>query len=164
MKYDAYNTLNHYLALKIPTTVKELDVLIHNEDESSYSVANIFPETKVLDLDFAEVETAKSEARYRNSTMDCAFALYEESKIQMLLVEFRFNYSNLRNLNRIKLLNKVSGSIALLGNSIEIFEEYIFIFKPNLKAQAQRRLFMMNPRIPTNYIALDLNDLKLMYF
>lgn len=164
MKYDKVKTLAHPLAAKWPVVIVELDVIIHNEDDSSMSIANNFPGTQVLDLDRAEVETAKQESRLRNSTMDCSFAISDLNDTKMLLVEFRFNYLNLKNLNRNKLLDKVAGSILLLGNTIGIFQEYIFIFQPSLKAQAQRRLFMMNPKIPTNYIALDVNDLKSRFF
>lgn len=164
MKYDKNSTLTHSLAVKLPLIAIDLDLIIHNEDDLSLSVKNNFPDSKVLDMDLAEVETAKLEARLRNSTMDCSFAITELEDTKILLVEFRFNYVNLKNLNRNKLIDKVTGSISLLGNSIDIFPEYIFIFQPGLKAQAQRRLFMMNPKIPTNYIAYEVNDLKARFF
>lgn len=164
MKYSKNCTLAHYLAVKLPTILKDLDLIIHNEDDSSLKAANNFQDTKVMDMDAAEVETAKQDLRLQNSTMDCCFAISDLNNTKMLLVEFRFNYTNLKNLNRNKLLDKVAGSILLLGNTIEIFQEYIFIFQPSLKAQAQRRLFMMNPKIPTYYIALDINDLKSRFF
>ena len=164
MKYDKISTVSHYLAVKMSKIVVNLDLMIHSEDISSLIMANNFPDTKVLDIDAAEVEIAKYEFRLQNSTMDCSFAISDLNDTKMLLVEFRFNYLNLKNLNRNKLLDKVAGSILLLGNNIGIFQEYIFIFQPSLKAQAQRRLFMMNPKIPSNYIALEINDLKSRFF
>lgn len=164
MIYDKDSTLTHPLARRLPDIITGLDSIIHKEDDSSDCVANNFPDTLVLDLDAAEVATAKNESRDQNSTMDCAFAVKESNTVNMLLVEFRFNYINLKNLNRNKLIDKVVGSGLLLDHSVGIFNEYIFIFQPELKAQAQRRLFMMNPRIPTNYIALDVSDLKSRFF
>lgn len=164
MKYDLNSTINHYLAVRLPQIVTDLDLLISREDKSSIIVSNGFPNSKVMDLDAAEVEKARCESRPQNSTMDCSFAVSDLKETKMLLVEFRFNYVNLKNLNRKKLIDKVAGSILLLGNSIQCYPEYIFIFQPGLKAQAKRRLFMMNPQIPTNYIALDLNDLKSRFF
>lgn len=96
--------------------------------------------------------------------MDTTFAISNTSSIEMLLVELRFNYRNLSNLDRNELLGKVSGSINLLGNSVVINNNYIFIFQPNLIQQAINRLQRMNPRIPNNYIAMDLNQLISVYF
>ena len=92
--------------------------------------------------------------------MDCTFAISDDSKTEMLLVEFRFNYKNLQNLNRNKLVDKVECSQEILGNSIPINEKSIFIFQKNLKAQAQSRIYRMYPRVPNNYLAMDLDDLK----
>lgn len=82
----------------------------------------------------------------------------------MLLVELRFNYKNLANLNRIVLLEKVNGSFLALDNSVDINSNYIFIFQPHLVQQAINRLQRMNPKIPNNYTAMDLDQLIANYF
>ncbi len=85
------------------------------------------------------------------------------NKEEMLLVELRFNYQNLKNLKKSDLEGKVRGSVALLPNNV-IHTEYLFIFQPNLVAEARRRLARMNPVIPNNYKTMDLDKLKETYF
>ena len=92
--------------------------------------------------------------------MDCTFAISDDTKTEMLLVEFRFNYVNLQNLNRNKLVDKVQCSHEILGDPIPINKNSIFIFQKNLKAQAQSRIYRMYPRVPSNYLVMDLDDLK----
>jgi hypothetical protein len=163
MLYSQGDTLNHKIAVAYKACLLDLDDLIHQEDNLSVGNVGQFNSSVVIDLDSVEVLKAQAEVRQQNSTMDCSFAI-KDKKTEMLLVEFRFNYSNLKNLNRNKLISKVSGSILLLGNSIPINSNYIFIFHKNLVAQATSRFFRMNPRIPTNYIVMDLDYLKATYF
>ena len=71
---------------------------------------------------------------------------------------------NLRNLDRKALLGKVSGSMNILNNILEIHDYYYFIFDSNLKQQAINRLRRMNPVVPSNFIATDIDDLKSIFF
>ena len=96
--------------------------------------------------------------------MDTTFAISDSITLEMLLVELRFNYTNLANLNRTVLLEKVSGSHLTLKNIENIHRDYIFIFQPHLVQQAINRLQRMNPRIPNNYVAMDLSQLIQLYF
>jgi len=95
--------------------------------------------------------------------MDIAFAISDSLNIEILLVEFRFNYKNPNNLQKGDLEGKVSGSKSFLGNSVKINDNYIFIFKPNLIQQARNRMQRMNPKIPNNYIVMDLEGLVTKY-
>jgi hypothetical protein len=98
--------------------------------------------------------------------MDCTFAIEieETDSYEMLMVELRYNYLNLQNLTRTKLLDKVSGSTLALGNSVIISNIFIFIFTTALKEQARSRLFRMIPRVPNNYVVMDIYELKAQYF
>lgn len=160
MKYSKQKTASHIVAQTYPSCLVDIDQLIFKDDDSLLEVGNEFDNSDVIDLDGVEILRAQTERRNQKSTMDCTFAISDESKTEMLLVEFRFNYVNLQNLNRNKLVDKVECSHEILGDSIPINENSIFIFQKNLKAQAQSRLYRMYPRVPNNYLVMDLDDLK----
>ena len=89
----------------------------------------------------------------------------ENSTIKhMVIVELRLNYINPNNVRREELEEKAIGSIAALGSSIPVHDNFIFIFQSNLVEQARNRLYRMNPRIPSNYIVMDPNTLKHTFF
>jgi len=164
MEYNKVETENHIVSRTYFCCIKDFNRIILEEDDSLSVLPTVFTDIKVIDLDCVEIEKARREHRNRNRTMDSTFAISDSSSLEMLLVEFRFNYTNLANLNRLILLEKVTGSESILGNSVRIHRYYIFIFKPHLVQQAINRLQRMNPRIPNNYIAMDLNQFLLMYF
>ena len=86
-----------------------------------------------------------------------------------LNVENPYNYFN-KNRNREDLKKKIIDSITLLGETIDIHQEYYFVFKLyNLKGSpvldiAKRILFNVSQQNQQNYIALSLNDLKQRFF
>lgn len=160
MKYNNTETETHIVAKTYSSCLVDIDQLIFKDDDSLLEVGNEFDNSVVIDLDGVEILRAQADKRNRKSTMDCTFAISDDTKTEMLLVEFRFNYVNLQNLNRNKLVDKVECSQEILGDSIPINENSIFIFQKNLKAQAQSRIYRMNPRVPNNYLVMDLDDLK----
>ncbi|WP_136669328.1 hypothetical protein [Flavobacterium sp. H122] len=160
MKYNKPKTESHIVSQTYPSCLVDLDELIFKEDDSLIEVGSEFDNSTVIDLDGVEILRAQAERRNQKSTMDCTFAISDNSKTEMLLVEFRFNYINLQNLNRNKLIDKVAGSQEILGDSTPINDNNIFIFQKDLKAQAQSRLYRMYPRVPNNYVVMDLDDLK----
>lgn len=164
MKYNKVETKKHIVSQTYSCCVKDFNQIVLDEDDSLVELPSIFTNVEVLDLDCVEIAVARSEHRNQNRTMDTTFTISDASKLEMLLVELRFNYTNLANLNRIELLEKVAGSKLILGNSVKIFEDYIFIFQPSLVQQAINRLQRMNPRIPNNYVAMDLGQLLSIYF
>lgn len=157
-------TENHLVSKLYPDSLVDLDLLIHREDSESTGVKTQFNNSLVIDLDCVERVKATKECRRRFSTMDCTLAIRDETETNMLLVELRLNYKNLQNLNRNKLIDKVTGSTLLLSESPVIHPEYIFIFKTELKSQARNRFYRMSPRISNNYIVMDINDLSQKYF
>jgi hypothetical protein len=164
MKYDKLETNNHSVNLSHPCCNKDFNQILLDEDDSLAILPNVFNAAVVIDLDCVEVENARNEHRNQNRTMDVTFAISDTNNLEMLLVELRFNYKNLANLNRIELLEKVDGSTLILGNTVKVNGDYIFIFQPHLVQQAINRLQRMNPRIPNNYIAMDLSVLVQKYF
>jgi len=165
MRYSKDKTLNHVQSLAFPNCLKCLDLLVIREGLCNSS--GLFnPDILVLDLDCVEACLASKERRLKVKSMDFAFAISggEPTELFMVLVELRFNYKNLQNLNRVELLGKVDGSTIALGGSIPINEKKIFVFKDNLKEQAKSRLFRMNPQVPNNFIVMDVIELKETYF
>lgn len=164
MKYCKTLTLKHIESINKSECLKNFNNLIVQEGYDG--LKKVFSkEIVVLDLDCVESKNAINEKRTNRSSMDCTFAIKNEitGDFEMLLVELRFNYINMRNLTRIKLLDKVKGSTIALGNSVKINEYNIFIFKSDLKEQAKSRLFRMLPKIPNNYVVMDIFDLKASY-
>ncbi|MCQ4142241.1 hypothetical protein [Chryseobacterium sp. EO14] len=164
MKYNKVETLKHVIAISYANCVKDYNQIVLDEDDSINLLPTIFDNVQVIDLDCVEKKLAGNERRNQKSTMDTTFAISDSLRLEMLLVELRFNYINLANLNRKKLLDKVAGSTSILGSSIKINNDYIFIFKSNLIEQAKNRLLRMNPVIPSNYIVMDLQTLFDTYF
>lgn len=120
-----------------------------------------------IDMDCVEAKIANELLRNKNRSVDSAFVISDIIGIneEILLVEFRFNYqTGLRNLDRKVLLGKVNGSMNILNNIRKIHDNYYFIFDLNLKQQAINRLRRMNPVVPSNFIATDINDLKSIFF
>lgn len=165
MKYSKGLTLIHPASLNKPECIKAFNDL--NITEGYSGPSDLFSsDIIVLDLDCVEAKISADEHRIRRSSMDCTFAIENEetNSNEMLMVELRYNYSNLQNLTRTKLLDKVSGSTLALGNSVIISNIFIFIFTTILKEQARSRLFRMLPKVPSNYIVMDIYELKEKYF
>ncbi len=162
MKYSKIKTLTLSNSLNKSECLVNFNDLIINE---GYTGVLVFNETDiVLDMDCVELKIAQSEHRVNNSSMDCAFVIDDESNEEVLLVELRFNYKNMKNLDRNKLLKKVLGSTLAIDNSIPINNKYIFIFKKSLVQQAKNRLYRMMPKIPNNYLSMSIQELKTEYF
>jgi hypothetical protein len=165
MKYSKESTLKHSVSLNRTECLKAFNDL--NIAEGYSGITDLFSsDVFVLDLDCVEAKIAADEHRIRRSSMDCTFAIEieETDSYEMLMVELRYNYLNLQNLTRTKLLDKVSGSTLALGNSVIISNIFIFIFTTALKEQARSRLFRMIPRVPNNYVVMDIYELKAQYF
>jgi len=164
MKYNGLATLNHSISKSYPSCLADLNEVILREDDSLSSIPALFDSICVQDMDCVERIIANAELRQRRKSMDISFAISNTSRTEMLLVELRFNYKNLANLNREVLMDKVFGTSENLGITIPIHNDYIFIFQPSLVAQAINRLQRMNPRIPNNYVAMDIHNFKHIYF
>lgn len=165
MKYSRTETLRLSNLINQNLCLEYLNELI--SDEGCSSPHPIFVNNEiVLNMDCVEADLANAGGRLRDKSMDSAFVIIDNTGTisEILLVEFRFNYVNLKNLNRNELLGKVSGSTSALNPLSNIHNQYVFVFKSSLKNQAISRLNRMNPRIPTHYIAMDINDLRSNYF
>ncbi len=75
---------------------------------------------------------AKSECRSQlNKSMDMCFGLIgKEPNKYILLVEFRFNYQNMKNLNKAELTGKVEGSKRHILKDNMLNQRRIYIYFP----------------------------------
>lgn len=163
MKYDRTLTLNHIKSMQHPACLIDFNSLIVKEGFNA-NLPVFENGIDVLDLDCVERVLAASAGRNQNKSMDCTFAIKDDTNAELLLVEFRFNYQNMKNLTRTELIGKVQGSLSALGTSMNVHQNYVFIFQSNLKQQAINRLFRMNPRVPSSFLAKDIFELKSQYF
>jgi len=164
-KYSKIETLNLSKRINKEQCLVDLDNLIINEGFSG-AVPIFIQNEIVLDMDCVEKIVADEERRNRNKSMDCVLVIIDSinSTKETLMVEFRFNYINMRNLDRNALYGKVSGTKINLINELNTFNEYLFIFNSNMKQQAINRFRRMIPNLPINYVVLDIDDLKSRYF
>ena len=149
MKYSKIETLELSAQINKDRCLDYLNDLILKEGCSETMPVFVNNEI-VLDMDCVELQLATANVRNQNKSMDSAFIIADNAGgiIEILLVEFRFNYTNLKNLKRDDLEGKVSGSIACLIPFTNIHSNYFFIFVSSLKNQAINRLNRMLPRIP----------------
>lgn len=165
MKYSKTETLKLSAQINKDRCLEYLNDLILKEGCSETMPVFVNNEI-ILDMDCVELQLAMANSRNQNKSMDSAFVIADNvgTKKEILLVEFRFNYTNMKNLDRNELEGKVAGSINSLNPITNIHNQYFFIFNSSLKNQAISRLNRMLPRIPNNYIATDIADLKLKFF
>lgn len=165
MKYSKKQTI------KLATEINRIPCLINLNDlilkEGCSNLMPVFLNDEiVIDMDCVESKLAKEEKRIKKKSMDSAFIIANAEKgEEVLLVEFRFNYKNMKNLDKFELFDKVNGSTsALKATSINICDKYIYVFNSDLKEQAVRRFRNMVPSMPVHYVATDIVDLKARFF
>ena len=174
--YNRTATLNHFIAKNYPSCVKDLDIIILTNDNQLKTKPKLFAEVIAIDLDAVQEEIAIRNKKDKDSSTDIFFVVIDTNdKRKCILVELKlnvenpYNYFN-KNKNREDLKKKIVDSIALLGETTDIHQEYYFVFKVyNLKGSpvldiAKRILFNISQQNQQNYIALSLDDLKQHFF
>lgn len=169
MEYNKDKTINHPISIQYPCCVQDFNEVVKKEDDGlkiKDEIPNFISDVKVLNIDDAKDEKYPIEmGEERPKSMDITFAISEDDKAEMVLVDFKLNVVNPNNLTTAELVGKVNDSITFLGDSISIHNQYIFVFQPNIKHIAERKLYRrMLGKIPNNYIAMDLQDLINKYF
>ncbi len=165
MKYSVEATTHFAESIDKSAYLTDLNILISKEGCST----PIFIQGEiVLDMDAVERFIANEENRNVRKSMDAACVITNSEHIiqKVLLVEFRFNYANMRNLKKDDLEGKVDGSLSIidLENALPVHEKYFFIFNSNIKQQAIHRFSRFNPRLPNNFIATDIHEFKALFF
>ncbi|ATR79058.1 hypothetical protein [Moraxella osloensis] len=165
MKYDFNNTIFNNLVATYPNCLENLDDIVFKDDNDMHVKQINFPNVFVLNLDIAEINRCQILACNRSRTMDLSFFVSDKTSLEIQLVELRFNYKNLSNLNRKVLDEKIIGSKNLLCNiNFSFSNKFIFIFKKNLIQQARNRLNRMKPIVPSSYVIMDMIELKKEFF
>lgn len=163
MKYSLIETINFADFINKKESLVDLNQLIVKE--GCIDNMPVFTNCEVvLDMDLVEKITAKTENRILNKSMDSSLIIEDKQNKKVLLVEFRFNYVNMKNLDKNDLYGKVNGSSSVLNNISNIHNQFFFIFNSNLKYQAIRRLRNMVPSMPSHYVATDIEGLKNVFF
>jgi len=166
MKYCPNTTINHPFALTHNICLTDINTLI--VAEGYQGIIPLFTNSEVvINLDWAEKILANIEGRNeKNKSMDMAFGMKNiiGTKIQMLLVELKFNVKDVYSLKKSDLEGKVNGSSTLLGDSPPIYQRFIFIVKPEHLQEAISRFYRMIPKIESKYVVLDIHLLKAEYF
>ncbi len=120
----------------------------------------------ILDMDCVEHKSARKEKRKTVKSMDSAFLIEDINGVvsEIVFVEYRFNYTNLTNLNRAALVEKVAGSTIAANSPSNLHDNYYFVFDSNIKNQAINRLARMNPAVPQQFKAVNIQDIYDAFF
>lgn len=137
------------------------------KEEGGLNSTLIFEEeTIVINGDLLEEFLAENEKRSKEKSVDVIFAIQDESSnLKIQFVEFRLNYTggySFRNLKLQDLKGKVDGSKKVINDAINGF--FPFIFQDHLVQQAKSRLYRMSPKVPQEFVAMTLSELKNEFF
>lgn len=169
MKYCNNTTVNHPISQAYSNCLQNINdiILKDSQDCHGYVIPNFENNEIVINLDDVEEKLTIAQGRLeKNKSMDMAFGITNSDATvkEMLMVELRLNFINPNNLKKDKIDDKVAGSTLALQNHYPIHEKYIFIFKTSLVAEATNRLFRMHPAVNSNYVVMDLQNLKANFF
>lgn len=166
-KYSKEETLKTSLAQQFKGCVKDYNIIFRDNDNNLNTTPNYFTDVEVIDFDCIEKKLSDLQYRKPVKSVDSIFVISDDSlNREIVLVELRLNYTNMANLERKELEEKVKETIKTLKSfeNINIHSEYFFVFQPNRTEEARNRLSRMNPKIPTTYISIDINSLKQRFF
>jgi len=129
-----------------------------------------FTNEKCLNLDKLEIELARKEGRSLRSTMDIAFgvSIFDAKagtikKRTLVLCDYKLRVRSPRNLGKKELDSKISGSKAILGQSLPICQSNYFVFTNDKKEEAYNHLRRLYSNKKTA-IALTITELAELYF
>lgn len=165
MKYSKQATEDFARQIGKEECLEPIDQLILKEGCTDQNIS-LNSNELILNMDCVEGKVASAEKRQPNKSMDSAFIAENQdgTNQHIVFVEYRFNYSNLSNLKKADLFGKVAGSSAALSHSANIYTNNYFVFNSDIKQQAISRFNRMNPAMPQHYVALDMYDIKNLFF
>lgn len=139
MTYSEQTTTNHPLAHRYQ---KLIDTVLKNEGAR----ATPFTTEKCIDLDQFEVDNRRG--TNRENTMDFCIGLDDR---KMLLVEAKLRVTELRNLGKTELVEKIRHSLDILNQyDFQPAKQNVFLFSENKIGQARshvKRLFQNSPNL-----------------
>ena len=158
-QYSSEKTKLHPISQKFPSCVKKIKDIVVIEGGSNPSFAN----EVAVNLDNVEKILAKQQGRNLQKTMDMFFCIMSGKLVNTVLSELRFNYTNYRNISFTEINGKVGYSSELVASNFPIHKTYYLIFPSKIKEQAND-FIRRNNSIKSTYIALDIKDLKELFF
>lgn len=171
MKFNQHLTLLPKFDERFQSYIeKPIHDLTYKEDLSKEEVylASFNEDDKVIDLDELEIVLAKKYKRCRNCSMDLSFVISDEDEKakEVVLVEYRFNYSIPSKLVKSDLDNKVKFSkiYTQFIYQIPVHKKKYFVFKTNKVPEFERRLRRMDPSCSPDYIACSIKDISEKFF
>ena len=136
-KYCEETTKNHPVYKKYESCCVEYIADVIKKENKKKS--NLFENNKytVINVDSVEKELAKKEKRGENRpTMDIAFGIISKQKKDknFLLVEFKLNVSNYKNISKTEIKDKVNGTKDIIDKGYySIYNFYIVIVTEVIK-------------------------------
>lgn len=164
MKYSKKATIDFAKSINKEECLQEIGQLTIKEgckDAGVFTGGEI-----IIDMDCVEHKSASKEKRQTVKSMDSAFLIEDINGVirEIVFVEYRFNYTNLTNLNRAALVEKVAGSTIAANSPSNLHDNYYFVFDSNIKNQAINRLARMNPAVPQQFKAVNIQDIHDTFF
>ena len=157
--YCCDSTMGHSISIKYPNCIEKISEVITKEGGKT----NSFKNEKIINIDKVEITKAQSENRDLSKTVDIAFCIKKTKNINIVLVEFRFNYLNVNNLSKSDLDKKINYSKQLLSSDVQIHDVFYFVFSPQIKNQAYSKLRRLYSN-KSSHIAININDLNEIFF
>lgn len=163
LTYCCETTLSHEVSRANEDCLRKIKDIIINEGGPKN---NGFKDNYIaLYIDLVE---RKSQSPSPKSTMDIGVGMSSGKRNRvMLLVEFKFNIGNPRNIGVSDLNLKIKNTKDIVGSDPPIHPEYIFVFQARIINQAKHeinKLFKNNPRYTRCIQVYDLNLLRETYF
>lgn len=160
--YCCETTSSHDVSRKHKDCLKKIKDIIFKEGGPRN---NGFKDSHIaLYIDLVE---AKSKPTSPKSTMDIGVGISKKMNKGVLLIDFKLNVSNPKNIGGSDLNLKIKNTKDIMGGDPPIYPEYIFIFHPQIINQARyeiNRLFKNNPKYTKCIQVYDLERLKEVYF
>ncbi|MCP4439087.1 MAG: hypothetical protein GY810_09110 [Aureispira sp.] len=167
MKYCSNLTRNHCVSKNDPQILSCINRIL-SKDGCDVNPPPFNPLTYiVIDGDALEAVAAIKSGRglhRKAKSMDIAFGITNGSSNQIQLVELKFNCTTFYRLDKTSFAQKVSGTKSALGTSVNISSSYYIVFKVSTLQQGRRYLFRQNPRLNSNFKAVDINGLFAQFF
>lgn len=165
MKYCKNNTELFANNVGFQTCLVNLNDLILKEG-CSETLPFFHTSESVIDMDMVERIVASAEKRPPNKSMDSSFIITTNSSTEIVFVEFRFNYVNLKNITPDALVGKktYSSKIFIDKGHTNIHNDFYYVFNKGYVEQGKRRLRNLHPRIPSNFIGCSIEEVKNKFF
>lgn len=165
MKYSKKDTveLAHFIGMQ--HCIKDINYLI-SKDGCEELMPFFKNDEQILDMDYVEKVVASVEKRILNKSMDSSFVLSADEEIKIVFVEFRFNYLNMKNVRADDLTEKKIYSCKIWFDKgfVNFYENYYYVFNKDFIEQGRRRLRNLYPRVPNNFVACTIQDIKDTFF